>query len=159
MRSTERLRNNWLFSRHDFDNTENIDFDDSRWRQVKVPHDWGIEGGFYKGYDAQFTRIVNNFEESESLHLGRTGGLPHSGRGVYRRKIYIAPELVGKKNFRLEFDGVMSHSQIFLNGKLVGGRPYGYSSFSCDITSEVVPGENLLTVKAENFDASARWYP
>ena len=159
MRNSERLRDNWLFSRHDFDNTENVDFDDSRWRKVKVPHDWGIEGGFYKGYDAQFTRIVNNFEESESLHLGRTGGLPHAGRGVYRRKIYLAPELIGKKIFRLEFDGVMSHSQIFLNGKSVGGRAYGYSSFACDITDAAVPGENVLTVKAENFEAAARWYP
>ena len=159
MRKTEWLKKNWRFSRGDFANAVNTDFDDSAWSMVKVPHDWAINGPFYKDYDAQFTRIENNGEKERSLHLGRTGGLPHDGKGVYRR-IFAVPAEDRDCHFHLEFDGVMSHAQIFVNGQPVGERPYGYSSFSCDITRQIKAGQdNLLTVLVNNPPASTRWYP
>ena len=160
MRKTERLRNGWYFCKGEFPSAvTECDFDDLIWQCVKVPHDWAANGPFYKNYDAQFTRIVNNGEKEESLHLGRTGGLPHDGKAVYRRKLFIPAEDKGS-HFHLEFDGVMSHSRVYLNGIHVGGRPYGYSSFVCDITEQVVPGQtNQLTVMVDNPPASTRWYP
>ena len=159
MRKTEVLRKNWRFSRGDFPEAIQPSFDDAVWDIVHVPHDWAANGPFYKDYDAQFTRIVNDGEKKKSLHLGRTGGLPHDGKGVYRKKFVIPASDQGCR-FRLEFDGVMSHSQVYVNGIHAGGHPYGYVSFACDITDFVKPGEeNVLTVTVNNPPASARWYP
>lgn len=159
MRHTERFRDGWLFRRGNAAGVEEFNFDDSDWQCVTVPHDWAIQGPFSSRYDAQFTKIVNNGETSELLHFGRTGGLPHSGEGVYRRFFDIDHTQAGK-TFYLEFDGVMSHSEIFVNGEYAGGRPYGYSSFVLNVTKHVrVGAKNILCVKAVNPTDAARWYP
>ena len=48
--SAERFNEGWLFLRADsawniFESPDmkNIDYDDSRWRRVTLPHDWGVE--------------------------------------------------------------------------------------------------------------------
>ena len=38
------LEKNWRFSREDKPEFVNVSFDDSRWQQVTVPHDWAIYG-------------------------------------------------------------------------------------------------------------------
>ena len=165
MRKTERLRDSWRFTRSESFNSEmvNPEWDDSGWEQVCVPHDWAAAGPFCREYDAQITKIDEDGENEESLHLGRTGGLPHVGKGVYRRRFFI-PASEGcekdKTSAWLEFDGVMSHARVFVNGKFVGARPYGYSSFCCDITDALrFDEENLLAVTVENPPFSSRWYP
>ncbi len=39
-----------------------------------------------------------------------------------------------KKVFSIEFDGVMANSDVWINGKHLGKRPYGYVSFAYDLT-------------------------
>ena len=59
----------------------------------------------------------------------------------------------------LAFEGVYMNSTVWLNGKRVGGRPYGYSSFTCDLTPQLKPGRNVLAVRVDNsLEPSARWY-
>jgi len=49
---------------------------------------------------------------------------------------------------------------VWLNGKLVGGWPYGYNSFRLDLTPHVIPGGvNQLAIRLDNPAHSARWYP
>jgi beta-galactosidase len=48
---------------------------------------------------------------------------------------------------------------VKLNGKVVGGRPFGYASETIDITEALKESGNILEVEAENFPESSRWYP
>ncbi len=159
MRNMLRCRDGWRFRRGENPNAEAPSYDDAGWEAVAVPHDWAICGPFGKFEDAQFTRIVNDGEVVSSGHFGRTGGLPHVGQGTYRLRINVESAAAGQR-FYFVFDGVMSHSAVFINGHPAGGRPYGYSSFAVEATPWIVPGGvNLLCVRAENLPAQSRWYP
>ncbi len=116
------------------------DFDDSAWKILDLPHDWGIEGPFRLEYP------------------GETGRLPWWGQAWYRKKVYIGREDAGKRIF-LEIDGAMSFSSVWCNGCFAGGWPYGYTSYRVDITPYLVPGENTIAIRLDNPPESSRWYP
>lgn len=114
------------------------DFDDASWATVRVPHDWGIGASFDSRY-----------------HL-RMGGLPCFGTGVYRRRFVTGRAAAA----RLEFDGAMSGTTVFVNGCAVASRPFGYASFAVDVTPYLRPvGEtNVVAVRCVNETGSSRWY-
>jgi beta-galactosidase len=117
-------------------------FDDSGWRAVTLPHDWAIEGPFL-----------------ETGPYGGMGRLQTWGPVWYRRKLDIPAADRGRAIF-LDVDGAMSYATVWLNGKLVGGWPYGYNAFRLDLTPYVQPGgENQLAIRLDNPPESARWYP
>src|SRR4029079_16638639 len=59
----------------------------------------------------------------------------------------------------LQFDGVYMDTTVYLNGTQVCARPYGYSSFECDITSGGKAGaSNVVAVRVNNQIPSSRWY-
>ncbi|HEX8142417.1 MAG TPA: beta-galactosidase GalB [Pyrinomonadaceae bacterium] len=116
-------------------------FDDSGWRQLSLPHDWGIEGPFNQEYQ------------------GETGKLPWWGVGWYRKHFNVSAADKGRR-LSLEVDGAMSYSTVWLNGKFVGGWPYGYASFELDLTPYVDFGaDNVLVIRLDNPPDSSRWYP
>jgi len=120
-------------------------FDDSSWEKVNLPHDWAIKGPFQKGWNAEVG--------------GGMGRLPSNGVAWYRKKLDIPASDAGKSIF-LDVDGAMSYAMVWLNGKLVGGWPYGYNSWRLDLTSSIVPGgENQLAIRLDNPNNSALWYP
>ena len=134
-------------------------YDDSAWETVSVPHDWAIAGPFDMDIDAQVVKVSEDGDKVKKLRTGRTGALPFIGTGWYR---YDLGELTADKGrrYRIEFDGAMSHAEVYVNGELVGKQPYGYSSFAFDITEYIGPGqENILAVRLENKGESSRWYP
>lgn len=90
-----------------------LEFDDSNWETVDLPHDWAIKGPFMEGWDAEVG--------------GGMGRLPSPGVAWYRKKIYV-PESDKDKSIFLDIDGAMSYAMVWVNGKLAGGWPYGYSS-------------------------------
>jgi beta-galactosidase len=103
--------------------------------------------------------VLADGDQTARLRFGRTGALPHIGVGWYRKQIDIPTSWEGKKIF-VEFDGAMSNAQVYFNGDYVGEWPYGYSSFSFDISSFCLYGEsNLLAIRLENYPQSSRWYP
>jgi beta-galactosidase len=117
------------------------DFDDSAWRKLNLPHDWGIEGPFKQEYP------------------GDTGKLPWWGVGWYRKHFTAPAEDQGRRLF-LEIDGAMAYATVWLNGHFVGGWPYGYSSFQLELTPHVkFGGENVLAIRLDNPPRSSRWYP
>ncbi|TWH08924.1 beta-galactosidase [Pseudoxanthomonas taiwanensis J19] len=60
----------------------------------------------------------------------------------------------------LDIDGAMSYATVWLNGRLVGGWPYGYNSWRVDLTPYVEFGaRNQLAIRLDNPPESARWYP
>src|SRR5216684_5026675 len=116
-------------------------FDDRGWRQLNLPHDWGIEGPFNQDYP------------------GETGKLPWWGVGWYRKHFSVSADEKGKQ-FYLDIDGAMSYATFWLNGKFVGGWPYGYASFELDLTPHLDYGrENVLAIRLDNPPDSSRWYP
>ena len=123
-------------------NPADIQFDDSGWRTLDVPHDWAIEGDF-----------------DEHNPSGTGGGALPGGIGWYRKNFKVSKKDQGKI-ISIEFDGVYMNSTVWLNGHKLGSRPYGYSSFEYDMTPFINRGgENLLVVKVDNSDQpNSRWY-
>ncbi len=129
---------------HDFPFVQS-DFDDSSWEKVNLPHDWAIKGPFLQGWDAEVG--------------GSMGRLPSPGVAWYRKKLNIPVSDSGKCVF-LDIDGAMSYAMVWLNENLVGGWPFGYSSWRLNLTPYIVPGdENQLAIRLDNPNNSSRWYP
>lgn len=150
-REVVRLTDDWDFQYQD--TLEN------KWTTVAVPHDWAIAMDFDKSIDIQEIMVLEDGERIPKLRTGRTGALPHIGKGFYRKKINFTNQDKNKKIY-IQFDGAMSHAKVYLNKQFVGTWPYGYSSFEFDLTPFVEYGKNnLLEVHLENKPLSSRWYP
>ncbi|MDE3253351.1 MAG: DUF4982 domain-containing protein, partial [Bacteroidota bacterium] len=107
----------------------------------------------------QKVQVTEDGEKTPMVRSGRTGGLPYTGVGWYRKHLTIPAEDRGKA-FSLEFDGAMSHAKVFVNNQFAGEWPYGYASFSFPITRFIRFGEdNVIAVRLENPKESGRWYP
>lgn len=134
------------------------DLDDSDWEEVRVPHDWAINGPFDEKHDKKLKYAVVDGEKKLIEQTGRTGGLPSMAQGVYRKWINIPKEDEGKRIF-LEFDGVMWTSEVYVNGIKMGSCHFGYRSFDVEITAALKYGEdNLIAIYAEVREYACRWY-
>jgi len=119
-----------------------LDFNDSAWRAVQLPHDWAIEGPFLA-----------------TGPYGGMGRLKTWGPAWYRKKLILPVGDKGKSIF-LDVDGAMSYASVWVNGQLAGGWPYGYNSFRINLTPFVKPGaDNQIAIRLDNPAESARWYP
>ncbi len=86
--------------------------------------------------------------------------------GFYPAKSYTytkefeALEEWREKVTMIEFEGVMMHAHVFLNGKHLATHEYGYSNFYVDLTPYLNYGEkNVLKVVSVNKEKASRWYP
>ncbi|AUP81678.1 beta-galactosidase GalB [Flavivirga eckloniae] len=137
----QNFNKGWLFKKDTIVGAEAINFKDTEWRKLDLPHDWAIEGPFSN---------VNN---------ARTGGLPIDGE-VWYRKHFNLDRSYSNKQVSIEFDGAMANAKVWLNGEYVGERPYGYIGFELDLTPYAKFGEeNVIAVKLVTKHLSARWYP
>lgn len=155
------LKKNWAFTRVRHADALSATCDETDWETVSVPHDWAIVGPFDREHDIdrQVAEEQADIEADVNSITGRTGGLPHVGEGWYRKRIEIPADRAGRC-FRLECDGIMSHSTVYCNGREAGGWPYGYTSFALDITDLVEPGKtNLIAIHVDNPGKASRWYP
>jgi len=120
-------------------------FDDSSWENITLPHDWAIKGPFYAGWNTEIG--------------GGMGRLPSQGVAWYRKTLNI-PQSDAGKNIFLDVEGAMSYAMVWLNGKLVGGWPYGYTSWRVDLSPYIIRGgKNQLAIRVDNPLSSSRWYP
>ena len=132
----------WRFILGDSVQMSKVEYNDSWWRKLDVPHDWAIEGDFYAGNPS-----------------GAGGGALPGGIGWYRKHFQISDLSPLTSKFYIEFDGVYMNSTVYVNGQKVGYRPYGYSSFEYDITPYLKEGENVVAVRVDNSDQpNSRWY-
>jgi beta-galactosidase len=157
-RTVMELDNHWKFQKGNPEHAFEMDFNDSAWETVSVPHDWAIYGPFDKDIDKQSVAIVQNGEKVASEKTGRTGALPHIGTAWYRNTFSV-PQFSRDKKIILLFEGAMSEPQVYLNGKKVGEWAYGYSYFYFDITEFIKKGDNILAVQLTNKPFASRWYP
>jgi beta-galactosidase len=142
-RIIENFDAGWNFLKAGAPGAEQIQFADSAWRKLDVPHDWSIEGPF-----------------AETNSTGPAGAYLPNGIGWYR-KHFSLPEVFSDRLVFVEFDGVMANSDVWINGFHLGNRPYGCVSFSYDLTGHLNFGgkENVLAVRADNsVQPASRWY-
>ena len=137
----QSFNDGWLFSKGEQAGADKVAFDDAAWEQVRLPHDWSIEGPFDDKYNA------------------RNGGLPVFGDGWYR-KHFTVPEFAANKHVTIAFDGAMYNSEVWVNGQFVGNRPYGYIAFEYDITKFLNKNgeQNVVAVKLSPINFATRWY-
>lgn len=130
----------WKFYKRDVNEGQKTDLDDSKWRQLDLPHDWSIEGPFSK----------NNYS--------CTAYLP-GGIGWYR-KPFTVPENESERKVYIYFEGIYNNSEVWINGSYLGKRPNGYISFQYDLTPFInFGGENLIAVKVDHsLYGDSRWY-
>jgi beta-galactosidase len=157
-RKTILLDGDWKFTLGEIPNAAAINYNDLAWETVSVPHDWAIRKPFDLNQDMQWVQVKEDGDKEARLRTGRTGALPIFGVAWYRKTIEI-PESDNGKCFFVEFDGAMSQAKIYCNGEYVGEWPYGYSSFSFELTKFLKAGQkNVLAVRLENKPESSRWY-
>jgi beta-galactosidase len=99
-------------------------------------------------------------EERNSLTKNgyNTGYFPG---GIYHyQKTFFVPNAYRDKNVILEFEAVYMNSEVYLNGELAGGRPYGYSNFYIAADRFLKYGQdNQIEVVAHNeSEPNSRWY-
>ncbi|HVU16632.1 MAG TPA: glycoside hydrolase family 2 TIM barrel-domain containing protein [Candidatus Didemnitutus sp.] len=103
---------------------EQPSFDDSTWATISVPHTWNAIDG-------------------------QDGGTYVRGDGWYRRTFTADPAWKGRRVF-LQFDAVNRVADVYLNGRLLGHHAGGYTRFRFDLTDGLLPGNNVLAVRANN---------
>lgn len=93
----------------------------------------------------------------------RQTGYVVGGVGIYRKHFKSPGGTSGHgagARSELYFEGCYQDCTVMLNGKLLGHHPYGYTSFSYDLTALLVPdgGMNTIAVRVNNTGANSRWY-
>ena len=133
------LNLDWTFLLGNEENAWFKGYDDSHWRKVQLPHDWSVESPFSKEYSSG------------------TGYLP-GGIGWYRKNFYLPNDLKDKK-ILLTIEGAYNNSKVWVNSYYLGYRPYGYSTFSFDISDFINEGENSISIRLNRDSTSdSRWF-
>ena len=143
----------WVFLKDNVSNAEQPNYDDSKWRNVDLPHDWSIED------------LPNQIPDSivGPFHKGSPGwtftGFTMGGTGWYRKKFTIGKSGQNKQ-VTIYFDGVYMNSDVWLNGHHLGNHPHGYTPFYYDLTPYLKPAgeENVIAVRVRNEGKNSRWY-
>jgi beta-galactosidase len=135
------INNDWKFTREDQPLPGYGGIDDSEWRDVRIPHDWSVEADFSREYSSGTGYLAN-------------------GVGWYR-KHFSLPDAHRDRKVFLTFEGVYNNSQVWCNSYYINKRPYGYSTFTYDITDFVHFGanDNVISVKVDHKEnADSRWF-
>ena len=144
---------NWRFRKDTLTGAEQPQYSDKGWRLLNLPHDWSIED-------------LPNQKEGEvqgpftKTSVGKAAtGFTEGGIGWYR-KSFLLDRTYQSKNTYIIFDAVYMDADVWINGHHLGNHPYGYTSFSFDLTKYLKPvgKRNLIAVRAKNLGKNSRWY-
>ncbi len=113
-------------------------FDDSKWRSLRLPHDWAVELPF----------VDDPLLESHGFKpLGRK--YPDTSVGWYRRVFDIPQEDLGRR-IAVLFDGAFRSALVFVNGCFIGRHENGYAPFLFDLSDFLnYGGSNAITVRMD----------
>jgi beta-galactosidase len=114
----------WKFQSGELSNAAAINFDDTGWQNISLPHCWGWEQA----------QVTNKY---------------YRGPGWYRRDLELSPEK-GKRYF-LRFEAASLVANVFLNGQKLGEHRGGFGAFCYEITGALAAGgKNVLAVRVSN---------
>lgn len=120
----------WLYSPNDYKNAASPEFDDSGFEEAALPHaNTLLTGHKGPGFDGQIEsyRFVS----------------------WYRRHFSLGGEYSGKRVF-LEFEGVATVAEVYVNGGKVCTHKGAYTGFKADITDFLRDGGNVLAVRVDS---------
>ena len=138
----------WKFFYGKNPNAQNRDFDDSSWRVLDLPHDYQIEQPW----------VVPSEEEIKKNGGDLKGrGFKPYGEGWYRKTFNASPEWKGKRVI-LDFEGVMSVSDVYINGEKVASNEYGYIGFEADISKYLDYDKPNVVAVYSRVMGMSRWY-
>jgi hypothetical protein len=123
LRQRLNINREWKFSVGDHPGAHVVDYDDSTWQTIGLPHSFSAP--YFQSKDF------------------------YTGYGWYRKNLDVPASWSGKR-LNLEFDGAFQDAEVFLNGQPVGHHLGGYTGFSIDVTAAAHPGANLLAVRLNN---------
>ena len=117
-----------------------VDFDDTDWRVVNLPHDYGSEGAF---------RAENPISE----------GYRDRSFAWYRRSFCLPKEYEGKQVL-VTFDGISVYAEIFFNGSLIAHSFSGSVPITVDLTDRAYFGDraNVIAVRVDGVSSEGWWY-
>ncbi len=122
------INRNWRYSPKVVDGGHAIQFDDSSFDQVVIPHTNRREP--WHSFDEKSYEFVS----------------------LYRRPFKLPPEAKGKRVF-VDFEGVMTASTVWINGQNLGEYKGGYTPFSFELTPHLNwDGDNLLAVDVDSTE-------
>ena len=116
----------------------------------KNPQQGSYPGGLYD--DEKNLHDVDSregpFDPSASFDW-RAVGSTVGGVAWYRKTFTMKDYVPTKNRVYVRFDGVYMNSEVYVNNEFIGLRPYGYTTFSYDITDKIVPNEkNVIAVRS-----------
>lgn len=123
-RTKTNINNNWQYLEN---NTSSIDqaLTLDTWQNVNLPHTWNA-------LDA--TDVIPGYRRSA---------------GWYKKELNV-PTVASNQIYQLYFEGVNITSDVYVNGKKVGGHIGGYIGFNVDITDAISKGKNTILVRVDN---------
>jgi beta-galactosidase len=155
----------WRFRAGDLAGAELPALDDTVWERVDLPHDFMIEG---KGQaiivpGGRGGRGNANLPTSPEGPFdpqspgGSANGYLNGGIGWYRKTFTMPRSAAGKRVF-LAFEGVYMNADVWVNGRSLGKRPYGYSTFVHELTPHLTADgtPNVVAVKVVVHQPSTR---
>ena len=139
------------FSQDDFAKTGDFKFakagfDDSKWRELNLPHDWAVELPFVRD---------DELKSHGYKPLGRR--YPETSVGWYRREFDVPASDLGRRIW-VEFDGAFRDVLVFVNGCFVGRNNNGYIPFRFDLTDFLAYGQKNYIVLRVDASFGDGWF-
>lgn len=129
------------------------ELDESRWKNVILPHDFVSEGEYVRKTENSRMKTIPEMESIDSRLFA--GGSLEGGVCWYRKHFFVQND----KRILLHFDGVYRDSTIYVNEYYVESHVSGYSPFVIDITDFVdYGGENVIAVRVDASGREGWWY-
>ncbi|HEX6356474.1 glycoside hydrolase family 2 protein [Actinophytocola sp.] len=114
------------------------------WEFAHDDKDAGVRAGWWRG-DRPFEKVITVPFPPESAASGVHDPAPHPI--VWYRRTFGAPE---GDRLLLHFGAVDYRARVWVNGTEVASHVGGHSPFHVDITHALVPGEQVVVVRAED---------
>ena len=147
----------WKFHAGDITGAEVLNYDDSAWRLVNLPHDFQIEQPWVVPGSNERPDASDPGANVRSRLSSR--GFKEMGIGWYR-KTFTPDEAWRDRRVLIDFEGILYVGDAYINGHFIGKTDYGYLGFEADITKHLRWGKpNVIAVCADTREANnSRWY-
>jgi beta-galactosidase len=148
-RLEQTINRDWTFNYFPSENADTngcaaVNFDDSTWPAIALPHTW-----LTYETTGKLHPFIHDAHEKDNPYWWR-------GWGWYRKHFSISPEAAGRRIY-VEFDAVQKYCKVFVNGRWVGDHKGGYDGFYFDITDLVRFGADNVLAVAVNCDQDDRF--
>lgn len=116
--------------------------------KIQVPSEMELQGFG----QIQYVNTQYPWDGVESVDVGKSP-LYTNYAGQYRKKFHIKNE--SDKTYILNFKGVESAFNVWVNGNYVGYSTDSYTTAEFDITDSLTDGENILAIEVYKYSASS----